>query len=286
MIARTISVAAFVCLLAGCARQPAPQAASVQPAGQQQQPPQGPSVPAATDSAPAAGVPAAPATPSQAPYAEAAPERAPRPVAAPTPEPPARASAPHHAAAAKPSAFRSERAAEVVRPAAVTIPAGTRIRVRLGETLDTKHVRAGEGFVAHLAEPIVDGDRVLVPKGAVFHGHVVEARSSGRFKGRAYLGVTLDSFQLHGATYEIATGSDVRSSSSHKKRNMVLMGGGSGVGAAIGAIAGGGVGALIGAGAGAAAGTTGAFITGKKNVKLPAETPLVFSLRAPVTIRG
>jgi hypothetical protein len=96
----------------------------------------------------------------------------------------------------------------------------------------------------------------------------------------------LDSFRLHGMTYSIATGADARTSNFHRKRNAVAIGGGSGAGGAIGAIAGGRVGALIGAGAGAAAGTTGAFITGRKNVRLPVETPLVFSLRNAVTLRG
>jgi len=167
---------------------------------------------------------------------------------------------------------------------AVTIPARTRIRVRLAESLDTRNSRPGERFVAYLDEPIVSGDRVVVPKGTTFEGRVTEAKRSGRLKGRAYLGVTLDSFRLHGATYTIATGADVRSSSSHKKRSVAAIGGGSGTGAAIGAIADGGVGALIGAGAGAAAGTVGALITGRKNVRLPAETTLVFSLRSAVTV--
>jgi hypothetical protein len=167
-----------------------------------------------------------------------------------------------------------------------TIPAGTRIRVRLGRSLDTRFSRPGERFEAYLDDPVTRGDRVVVPKGTVFEGHVIQAKSSGRLKGRAFLGITLDSFRLHGATYRIATGADVRSSKSHKRRNLAMIGGGSGTGAAIGALAGGGVGALVGAGAGAAAGTTGAFITGRKNVRLPVETPMVFSLRASVTVRG
>ncbi len=167
-----------------------------------------------------------------------------------------------------------------------TIPAGTRIRVRLGQTLDTKFSRRGERFVAYLETPVAAGNRVVLPRGTAFRGHVVEARSSGRLKGRASLGVTLDSFRLDGATYEIATAADLRSSRSHKRRNLAIIGGGSGVGAAIGAIAGGGVGALVGAGAGAAAGTTGAYVSGKKNVRLPAETPLSFTLHRAVTVRG
>jgi len=179
-----------------------------------------------------------------------------------------------------------EAGAEASHSADSVIPARTRIRVRLGESLNSKNSRVGERFSAYLDEPIISGDRVVVPKGTLFRGHVVEAKSSGRLRGRAYLGVTLDSFRLHGATYAIATAPDVRASGSHKKRNAIAIGGGSGTGAAIGGIAGGGVGALIGAGAGAAAGTTGAFITGRKNVRLPVETPLVFSLRNEVTVRG
>lgn len=169
---------------------------------------------------------------------------------------------------------------------AATIHAGTRIRVRLGESLDTRYCRPGQRFVAYLETPVAVGRRVILPRGTAFRGHVVEARSSGRLKGRAYLGVTLDSFRLNGATYEISTAADMRSSRSHKRRNLAIIGGGSGVGAAIGAIAGGGVGALVGAGAGAAAGTGGAYVTGKKNVRLPAETSLSFTLHRAVTVRG
>jgi hypothetical protein len=97
--------------------------------------------------------------------------------------------------------------------------------------------------------------------------------------------VTLRSFRLHGVTYAVATHSDSRVSGSHKKRNLALIGGGTATGAGIGAIAGGGAGALIGAGAGAAAGATTEFITGKKNVRLPVETEMVFRLRAPLQLR-
>lgn len=171
-------------------------------------------------------------------------------------------------------------------PAEAVIAAGTRIRVRMGESLDTRSSRAGARFTAYLDEPLVSGGRVIVPKGTPFRGHVIEAKRSGRLRGRARLGVTLDSFRLHGTTYPVATGADVQASKSHKKRNAIAIGGGSGTGAAIGALAGGGVGILAGAAAGAAAGTTGAFITGRKDVKLPVETPLVFSLRNSVTVRG
>jgi hypothetical protein len=75
-----------------------------------------------------------------------------------------------------------------------------------------------------------------------------------------------------------------RRSGGHKKRNFAWVGGGSGGGAVIGALAGGGMGVAIGAGAGAAAGVTGAVITGRKDVSIPAETRMTFHLAQPVTL--
>ena len=182
-------------------------------------------------------------------------------------------------AAAAPAGFDDRRVAPEV-----TVPAGTPLRVRLDQALDTKRNRAGESFTATLAEPVVVAERTVVPKGTEFGGHVITSAASGRLKGRAVLGVTLDSFDLQGKSYKIDTSADRRASTGHKKRDGLLIGGGAGLGAALGAVAGGGAGALIGAGAGAAAGTAGAAATGKKDVGLPAETLLTFSLRAPVRI--
>jgi len=185
-------------------------------------------------------------------------------------------------AAPKPSpvAARYER----VPANTISIPAGTILDVRLEETLDTKRNRPGDSFRATLVRPIVLNGRTVIPRGTPCTGHLMESKASGRFKGRALMSLSLDSFELNGRRHQIKTTHVGRESGGHKKRNWFLIGGGSGVGSAIGAIAGGPAGALIGAGAGAGAGTAGAAFTGKKNVRLPVETPLAFSLRAPVTL--
>src|SRR5438270_648596 len=75
--------------------------------------------------------------------------------------------------------------------AAIVIPSGTPIEVRIDQALSTQRNRAGDKFNATLDQPIVSGDHVVVPRGARIQGHVSTSRSSGRLEGRAVLGVTL-----------------------------------------------------------------------------------------------
>lgn len=164
------------------------------------------------------------------------------------------------------------------------IPRGTHVRVRIDQEVDTRHNHAGDRFSATLYEPVVVDGATVLPTGTRFHGHLVAAKSSGRLRGRAVLGLTLDSFWYDGRDYVIQTSGAYRESGSHKKRNFALIGGGGGLGAAIGAIAGGGEGAAIGAASGVGAGLAGAAVTGKKQVAVAAEAPLTFTLRAPVRI--
>ena len=68
------------------------------------------------------------------------------------------------------------------------------------------------------------------------------------------------------------------------KRTAATTGGGAAGGALIGGIAGGGKGAAIGAGIGAAAGFLGGTFTGNKQIEVPAESALSFTLAQPLTL--
>jgi hypothetical protein len=168
----------------------------------------------------------------------------------------------------------------------IEVPAGTPIRVRLNSSLDTGRSRPGDRFTAVLEAPIEANGMVLVAKGASVEGAVRVAESSGRLKGRAYLSIALDRIDINGSAMPVATDTIGASSGAHKKRNVALIGGGSGLGALIGGLAGGGRGALIGAGAGAAAGTAGAAATGKLQAHIAAESLLTFHLKQPLQIRS
>jgi hypothetical protein len=192
-----------------------------------------------------------------------------------------------------------ERAAEGVTPPAntaasetppepavlpVTVPEHTAIRVTLDQSLATNRSRPGDHFAATVSEPVIVDGKTVIPKGAHARGLVVDARKSGRLRGRARLELALQSVEVDGQKYDVRTMARTRVGRDHKKRNLGLMGGGAGGGLLIGALAGGGKGALIGGPLGLGAGTTVALLTGKKDIKLRAETPLKFELAEPVTI--
>jgi glucose/arabinose dehydrogenase len=200
------------------------------------------------------------------------------------PQPPA-GNAATPAPSRKPRSSASHAApAQPPTPQVITIPEGTVVSVRLGQTISTKSSNSGDQFTATLAEPLVVGDQTVADTGARATGTVVEAVPLGKFKGGAKLRLSLDSININGKRYPVQTSSVARAEKSKGKRSAVAIGGGAGLGALIGGIAGGGKGAAIGALVGGGAGTAGAAYTGNKDLVMPAETVLSFKLTQPVDV--
>jgi hypothetical protein len=164
------------------------------------------------------------------------------------------------------------------------IPAGTRLRVALTNAVSSDKSRPGDPFMGVLAEPVVIDGETLLEKGTKVRGRVVDAKGSGRVKGRAVIQLTLTEIVHDGNSLNISTKPYSAVAESTKKRDAAIIAGGAGVGAAIGALVGGGKGALIGAGVGGGAGTGTVLATKGKEIRYSPETRIPFTLDRSVEI--
>ena len=170
------------------------------------------------------------------------------------------------------------------QPVTVTVPAGTRISVRLTDPLSSETNKVGDTFRGTLDNAISIGDKIVVPRDADVQGRVLAVKPSTHFTGNSQLTLEMTVLDINGKSFDIATNQWDKQGTGRGKRTAATVGGGAALGAVIGAIAGGGKGAAIGAGAGAAAGTGVQGVTKGQKIELPSETVLDFELAQPVTV--
>lgn len=163
-------------------------------------------------------------------------------------------------------------------PAAVTIPTGTQIVVRTIDAVDGKTAKAGMRYRASIDEPVAVGSQAVIPKGANCTLEVVSIASGKE------MAIRLRDVNVNSKSYSLSTEyADVDATGTSKTKKAVRRGIGLGaVGAGIGALAGGGSGAAIGAAVGGGVGAISAAAAKGKQLNLPSETRLIFSLKAPV----
>jgi type IV secretory pathway VirB10-like protein len=140
--------------------------------------------------------------------------------------------------------------------APVELPAGTRITVRMIDSVDSQVARVGDTFRASVDEPVSVNGTTVIPRGADVVAKLEEDDQSGRITGRTVLKLVLSSVRVNDRSIDITTSDVVKESGSRGARSAGVIGGGAVLGAIIGAAAGGGKGAAIGAGSGAAVGTS------------------------------
>lgn len=173
-------------------------------------------------------------------------------------------------------------------PAApVTIPAGTLLRVRLNEPLDTTQIQSGTTFSATASVDVYEHGILAIPRGATLTGQVVESTEGGKGKlgGAAVLRLQLTNVNLAGKIFPIAT--DEWSSRGPNKAGYTASNtaGGAVLGAIIGGLIGRGAGAAVGAGVGAVGGLAASSATNGPRIHLPVEAQLDFHLSQPVTVQ-
>jgi hypothetical protein len=171
-----------------------------------------------------------------------------------------------------------------MKPAYITIPAGTRISVRTMDAIDSAYNVVGDRFQASLEEPLRLEGNLLVAADALVYGRLTQSKESGTFTGRSQLRLELTGIVMNGKLVPVVTGEYEVTGKSRGASTAKRTVGGAALGAIIGGVADGGQGAAVGAGIGAGAGAGSEIIIGGDQVKVPSETMIDFTLQQDVSI--
>jgi hypothetical protein len=165
-----------------------------------------------------------------------------------------------------------------------TIPTGTKLVIRMVDSVNSERNKLGDTFIATLDEPLVQNNIEVVPRGADVRGRIANINEAGRVAGAAQLGLELTQLIVNGIPYSLTTSEYEEVGKSRGGQTAKRAAGGAAIGAVIGAIAGGGKGAAIGAGVGGGGATAIQVMTKGEKLNIPSETELEFTLRAPLVV--
>jgi hypothetical protein len=198
------------------------------------------------------------------------------------------ANAPAQEHADSPATVRPHPDRTAIQTTTFVIPSGTQISVRNDETIDSGNASEGQTYAAEVTTDVRDANgAVVIPQGANARLVIKSASSGGKIRGASDLVIDLKSISVDGQQYAV-TASDFQEQGKDgiggNKRTAEYVGGGTALGAIVGAIAGHGKGAAIGAVSGAGAGALTQVLTKGGSIKVPAETLMTFMLEKPIRV--
>ena len=182
----------------------------------------------------------------------------------------------------------------------IVIPAGTKLPIRLKNTISTKSNHEGDPIYAQSTFPVVVNDKIVIPAGTYVQGKIISVKPAGRLKGRAEVLIHFTTL-IYPSGYTVllpgsldnAPGVDKSKvkdkegtiqADSQKGKTAATIAQPAAQGTLIGAVAHGGEGALIGAGIGGAVGTAIAALSHGNEVKMGPGTTLEVVLQRDVAV--
>jgi len=87
----------------------------------------------------------------------------------------------------------------------VVVPAGTVLRVRINQAMDSRHTQPGTPFDGVVMSDVIIGGSIAVPRGASVQGRVSDTQPGGDLRGRGVVALELIQVTLEGHAYPLAT---------------------------------------------------------------------------------
>jgi hypothetical protein len=194
------------------------------------------------------------------------------------------------------SSFQRAPVAYAEPGAQVNVLEDTLLRVMTNQPLSSRMSRDGMPVSCTLSEDVAVDGVIVIPRGAMVRGEVVQTKKAGALTGSPEMTLKLVSLELGGKIYPLYTFHFKVEGTSKTKPTETKVKGGAVIGAlvggafsgsakgestAVGKLAGMGTGAALGAGVGAitAAATPGPALT------IPAESQMDFHLASPISVK-
>lgn len=192
-----------------------------------------------------------------------------------------------------------------VEPNMVTLPAGTKIPLRLESPITTKTARPGDAVYARTAFPVVVNEQIVIPAGSYVQGAIAQLKRAGRVKGKAEMVVYFQTLifpsgytlQLSGAVDNVPGSESGRvkdkegtiQGDSSKGKDAGTVAKGAEYGSMVGVIAGGVKGAPLtglagGGAAGAAVGLATVLLTRGPDIRFEVGSMMETALERPLQV--
>jgi hypothetical protein len=158
----------------------------------------------------------------------------------------------------------------------VTVPAGTRLVIRMTDSIDSKKHQAGHRFKGQLESALVVDGVTVAPRGTFLYGQVAEAKKSRRLAGSSSLTLAFNDIMINDQLIPMAT-IGLQAQTGNEAGKTV---GRTARSAAIGGLIGGSSGAKTGAKVGVGA----SILTSGASINVPAGTIVETELAGPLDL--
>jgi hypothetical protein len=158
----------------------------------------------------------------------------------------------------------------------VSVPAGTRLVIRMSDTVDSRNHGAGHRFRGQLESAVVVDGVTVLPRGTIVHGQINSSQQSGRAVGTSSLSLSFTDVMIDDVLHPISTEGMSAQTSGEGARTV----GRTARAAAIGGLIDGSSGARTGAKVGAGV----SILTSGASVNVPRGTIVETSLRVALVL--
>lgn len=166
------------------------------------------------------------------------------------------------------------------------LPAGTKIRVQMDNEINSEVFRLDDTFTVTVNEPLRVEETIVLPIGTIVEGRIIGIKKASYGKSGGKLSVRFETLKFeNGLTRQIeAKLVNEPQAQSSTKANLLMIIGGTAVGAILGAASGAENGGVIGAVIGAVAGTGIALARKGKDVRIKANEKFEIVLTKEVVL--